>query len=455
MMGHDVRFLTGTDEHGLKVQRAAEARGVEPQQLADEVSESFRSLFDQLGLSYARFIRTTDEDHRSHVEEMVRRMDISEDLYKGTYAGWYSASDEAYYDESEIADGVAVATGSSVEWVEEESYFFRLSKYQDRLLEWYTENPDFILPESRKNEVISFVKGGLQDLSVSRTSFDWGIPWPQDPKHVLYVWMDALTSYLTGSDGWPVTTHIIGKDILRFHAVYWPAFLMSAGHALPEHIVAHGWWLKGDVKMGKSRGNAIDPAPLIENYGATTLRYYLIRETPVSRDGRFSEDRMVSRYNAELAHNVGNLVTRTFSMVRSYLASEIPANPGTKSNKGADLHLQKRWDATLDEYQLRMGRYEFHKALVAAMSFSRDVNGYLQDTKPWKLSATDNGRLVEVIYRTLDAIKLVASLLCPFIPEPSYAILAAMGISNPNLEWGSLPRGPLGEYEVPFPRIEE
>lgn len=454
LQGDNVRFLTGTDEHGLKVQRAAEQRGVEPKQMADEVSTTFRALFDRLGLSYDRFIRTTDEDHVSSASEMARRMVESGDIYKGKYEGWYSASDEAYYDESEIEDGIAVATGSAVEWVAEESYFFRLSEYQDRLLEWYEDNPDCILPESRRNEVISFVESGLQDLSVSRTTFDWGIPWPSDPEHVLYVWLDALNSYFTGSIAhWPADAHIIGKDILRFHAVYWPAFLMSVDLPLPNHIVAHGWWTNEGTKMGKSKGNVIDPVPLLDKYGLDPFRFYLIRESPVGQDGRFSETRLVERYNTELANNIGNLVNRTFSMVRSYLDSEIPKMPFVMLDK--DRNLSSRCLIHLREYRDHMDAYRMSKALSTVISLSTVVNRYLQDRKPWKLAGEDEVRLKEVLYWILDAIRLVAVMLAPFLPETSSGILGALDDDLQKLEWGYLNPGVLGEFGVPFPRIEE
>ncbi|MCA9647115.1 MAG: methionine--tRNA ligase, partial [Myxococcales bacterium] len=333
--GDQVFFMTGTDEHGLKVQREAERRGMTPQAMADEHSARFRSLFDTMKLSYDRFIRTTEDEHARVVRTLFETLRERGDIYLGEYEGWYAASDEAFYTDEEIQDGKVISTGATVEWVAERSYFFRLSAYRERLLQWYRENPECIRPEARYNEVYSFVEGELHDLSISRTTFDWGIPVPGDPEHVMYVWLDALTNYITGvgafSDApewttfWPCDVHLIGKDILRFHAVYWPAFLMSAGLPLPRTIFAHGWWLNEGVKMSKSLGNFIDAFELLERAELDVLRYYMLREVSFGNDGNFSYRNLLVRNNSELADNLGNLVNRTLRMTERFLGGVIPA----------------------------------------------------------------------------------------------------------------------------------
>ena len=327
--GDDVFFLTGTDEHGLKIQRAAEEADMSPQELCDMNSAKFRDLFDELELTHDRFIRTTEEDHKETVLTILEKMKDAGDIYKDKYEGWYAASDEAYYDESEIEDGRAIATGAEVEWVEEPSYFFRLSKYEDELLEWYESRPSPVEPKARRNEVHSFVDGGLDDLSISRTTFDWGIPMPDDPEHVLYVWVDALTNYISGVGGfdsagstgpyWPADIHLIGKDILRFHAVYWPAFLMSAGIEPPDEVFAHGWWMVEGEKMSKSKGNWLDAFDLAEQFDLDLLRYFMMREIPLGSDGNFDRKRLVERNNSELADNIGNLVNRVTKMAQGFI----------------------------------------------------------------------------------------------------------------------------------------
>jgi methionyl-tRNA synthetase len=305
--GMEVKFLTGTDEHGQKVEKSAAAAGVPPQAFVDEVSEHFREMAHTLNLTNDDFIRTTEPRHKEAAQALWKKLEAAGDIYLGGYAGWYATRDEAFYQESELVNGKA-PTGADVEWVEEPSYFFRLSKYQQPLLDFYAANPDFILPESRRNEVLSFVKGGLKDLSISRTTFNWGIPVPGDEKHIMYVWLDALTNYWTAADGkWPADLHMVGKDILRFHAVYWPAFLMSAKLALPKRVFAHGWWTIEGEKMSKSLGNVVAPAHLVEKYGLDQTRYFLLREVPFGSDGNFSRQSMFERINADLANNIGNL----------------------------------------------------------------------------------------------------------------------------------------------------
>ncbi len=456
LKGDDVYFLTGTDEHGLKIQRAAEERGISPQQLVDENSARFRELFERLELTHDRFIRTTDDDHRKAVEAMVEHMKASDDIYLDKYEGWYSASDEAYYGEDEIEDGVAIASGSPVEWVEEESYFFRLSKYEDRLLQWYEDHPHSVAPEARKNEVRTFVESGLRDLSISRTTFDWGIPMPDDADHVLYVWVDALTNYITAVGAfddterfekyWPADIHLIGKDILRFHAVYWPAFLMSAGLPLPKQIYAHGWWTVEGEKMSKSKGNWVDAFDLVEEYELDVLRYFTMREMPLGNDGNFSKARLVERNNSELADNIGNLVNRTLSMSMGFIDATIPdvADPTDE----ADVALRDRALATVDAVDAAMEERQPHRALEHITKLSGETNNYIQTVQPWAHNKKgDATRVEETLYCALEAIRYVAVLLSPFVPDASRRILDGLGVGNElrtinSLQsWGGLPAG--------------
>lgn len=446
--GREVFFLTGTDEHGLKVQRAAEEQGKSPQELVDENAQKFRDLFDRMELTYDRFIRTTDDDHEPVVLDIVERMKASDDIYLGTYEGWYSASDEAYYDEDEVEDGVALPTGSEVEWVEEESYFFRLSEYQDELLEWYDSAPDTVAPEARHNEVRSFVDGGLTDLSISRTTFDWGIEMPDDSEHVLYVWVDALTNYLTGvgrlhdeetfEKFWPCDVHLIGKDILRFHAVYWPAFLMSAGIELPEQVFAHGWWTVEGAKMSKSRGNWIDADELLDVFDLDVLRYFMIREIPFGNDGNFAADRIVERNNSELADNLGNLVNRTTGMALSFLDGELDASG--EPSEDIDERLSQIADQAREDVAEQMDARQSHEAVETVMALSGELNQYIQKTQPWVLNREGNTeRLHEVLYHALEGIRWVAVLGAPFFPDTSRAILQGLGLDAENaLTWDSL-----------------
>ncbi|QDG53992.1 methionine--tRNA ligase [Persicimonas caeni] len=468
--GDDVFFLTGTDEHGLKIQRAAEDRGIEPQELVDENSAKFRDLFEKLELSHDRFIRTTDADHKETVLEMIRRMKESGDIYLDTYEGWYSASDEAYYAEDEIEDGKAVATGSEVEWVEEASYFFKLSKYQDQLIEWYDSDTVPVRPKARRNEVRAFVDGGLKDLSISRTTFDWGIPFPDDPEHVLYVWVDALTNYLSGVGGfdeagetggfWPCDVHLIGKDILRFHAVYWPAFLLSAGVDLPKQVFAHGWWTVEGEKMSKSKGNWIDAFELADEYPLDLLRYFMVREIPLGSDGNFVQERIVERNNSELADNLGNLVNRTTKMVQSFIDGEVPAYTETQNEH--DVALRKAADVILATVRDAMNKREPHNALDAIMSFAKDLNQYIQTTQPWKYNKEgDIERVQHILYHALEGIRWVAVLASAFVPDAAQKILGALQLTSDDdlqlasLKWGGLPAGNTVETpDVLFDKID-
>ncbi len=469
LKGDDVFFLTGTDEHGLKIQRAAEDHGISPQALVDENSAKFRSLFDALELTYDRFIRTTDDDHRRTVETIVQRMKDSDDIYLDKYEGWYSASDEAYYDESEIEDGKAIASGSEVEWVEEESYFFRLSNYEDQLLAWYEEHAHAVAPESRKNEIRTFVEGGLNDLSISRTTFDWGIPMPDDPDHVLYVWVDALTNYITAIGAfedearferyWPADVHLIGKDILRFHAVYWPAFLLSANLELPRQVFAHGWWTVEGEKMSKSKGNWIDAFELVDTYDLDVLRYYLLREVTLGNDGNFSHERLVERNNAELADNIGNLVNRTLSMSAGFVDGKVP-NLDAPLSHDDDLALRDAAIKARDEVETAVQERALHNALSAITTLAKKTNNYIQTVQPWSHNKKGNQRrLDETLYTALESIRFVATLLQAFVPDAAAHILDGLGVDDRGLEslqqWGGLEGNTAIEKpEVLFDKLE-
>lgn len=468
--GFDVFFMTGTDEHGIKIQRAAEERGVSPQALCDEISQRFRTLFDRLDITYDRFIRTTEEDHRRTVEEVVRRMKANGDIYLGSYSGWYAAADEAFYDESEIENGRHREYGSEVEWVEEASYFFRLSAYEDRLLEWYDADENHVQPPARRNEVRSFVESGLKDLSISRTTFEWGIPWPDDPEHVLYVWVDALTNYITGVGAfrdeamfekfWPCDCHLIGKDILRFHAVYWPAFLMSAGVEPPAQVFAHGWWtIEGD-KMSKRAGNFVDPFALADEWQLDVVRYFLLREIALGQDGDFARARVAERNNAELADNLGNLVNRTLAMTRKFCDGQIPR--ATDSHEDGDVALRRSAAEAADHVAKFMDQRETHRAVDTVLRLARELNGYIQVAQPWKLNKDpeQRERLEVVMYNLLEGVRWVAVLAAAFLPDTAGKILSGLGLEGDDalaystLEWGRLEPGPVHEVPVLFEKFD-
>lgn len=468
MDNEEVFFLTGTDEHGLKIQRSAEARGISPQALADENSAKFSDTFKHLGIDYDRFIRTTDPAHKEVVRAMYDRLLASGDVYLDHYAGWYSASDEAFYAEDEIADGCAISSGSKVEWVEEQSYFFKLSAYQDRLIQWYDENNANVQPERARNEIRSFVQGGLKDLSISRTTFNWGIELPNDPAHVLYVWVDALTNYISALGGfgedseaynkfWPCNVHLIGKDILRFHAVYWPAFLMSAELPLPKTVFAHGWWLNDGVKMSKSLNNSISPKDLTDTYDLDVLRYFFMREIPLGNDGNFDHSRVILRNNAELADNYGNLVNRTFKMLKGFAAGKAPSTSACDE----DAALIESAAQTVAQVRAHVHALAPHAALETALKFSSELNVYLQTNQPWKLAKdeTKAERLAQVLYNTLEGIRVVTLLLAPFIPDTCGRVLTAMKQSQRDFStlesWGFLEAGTVIDTpDVLFAKLE-
>jgi methionyl-tRNA synthetase len=437
--GYNVRFVTGTDEHGLKIAQAARAEGVEPREYVDRTSQPFIDLDRQLGISFDRFIRTTDADHKALCQQLWERMAAKGDLYLGRYEGWYSVRDEAYYDESELvaaedSEGNAIKLspqGTPVEWTVEESWFFKLSAYADRLLALYAEHPEFIQPISRFNEMRSFVAGGLSDLSMSRTSFDWGVPVPGSPGHVMYVWVDALANYLTGAGGldgewWPANLHIIGKDVVRFHTIYWPAFLMSADLPLPKTVFGHGFVLNRGEKMSKSVGNVVDPGVMADRFGVDRLRWFLLRDVAFGDDGSYSDAAIIERSNADLANGIGNLAQRALSMVAKNLGGIMPG-PGPAGE--AVTALQDSIKALSDAYFAAMAGLQLHKALEAVMGMVTAANGYFAESAPWGLAKTDPEAMAHVLHATLDATRRIVLLVQPVIPAASAALLDQLGVA--------------------------
>ena len=438
----EVMFLTGTDEHGLKIQREAEKNSKNPKEFCDEISVKFKNLTKTLNLSNNDFIRTTEKRHYKAVNDIWERLIKSNDIYLSKYTGWYSVSDEAYYDDDEIETinniKCAKSSGSKVEWVEEESFFFKLSSWQKKLLNFYNDNPKFILPNSRRNEVIEFVKRGLKDLSVSRTSFTWGIPVPKNSKHVIYVWLDALTNYLSAlnfpdvkdnkyTKFWPASLHVIGKDILRFHAIYWPAFLMAANIPCPKRVYGHGWILSDEKKMSKSRGNILDPIEIINKYGVDQLRYYLIKEVSLGNDGNVSLDSLKNCINNDLANNFGNLCQRVFSFVSKNCNSEIP--PCNKFYKEDELILNNLIKK-IPYLQNAMNNQDINIYIKEVINFSFDANKYFNDLQPWALKKNNLERMNSVIYTILNQIRSISILLSPIIPQSSNKILSILNIND-------------------------
>ena len=439
--GYDVFFLTGTDEHGQKVEKAASDAGLDPQSFTDKVSADFKDMARAMGISYDDYIRTTEDRHKASCAELWRRIAASGDIYLGHYEGWYAVRDEAFYDESELTarpDGTKVApSGAPVEWVREPSYFFRLSAWQDRLLQFYEEHPDFIAPTSRRNEVLSFVKGGLHDLSVSRTTFNWGIPVPDAPGHVMYVWLDALNNYVTACGFpdetaarwkyWPADVHFVGKDIIRFHAVYWPAFLMAAGLPPPVRVSSHGWWVVEGEKMSKSLGNVIEPRKLVETYGLDQIRYFLLREKPFGADGSMSHPAIVSRINVELANDLGNLAQRSLSLIARNCDGILPAAGALTDD---DKALLDAASALPDLLRDCMERQTFHEALEEIWKVIRAANGYIDRQAPWALNKTDKPRMALVLRVLCDAQRVIATLLQPFMPDSMARMLDQLGVPD-------------------------
>ena len=439
--GYDVHFLTGTDEHGIKMLQTARDEGLEPRVLADRNTARFLDMGKALNCSNDDFIRTTEERHYRSSQAIWSKMAAAGDIYKDRYAGWYSVRDEAYYgeDETEVRDdGIRYgAQGTPVEWVEEETYFFRLSAYQDRLLAHYSEHPEFIGPPERRNEVVSFVQSGLKDLSISRTTFDWGIPVPGDEAHVMYVWVDALTNYITGVGHpdeadpdwryWPADLHVIGKDILRFHAVYWPAFLMSAGIDLPRRVFAHGFLFNKGEKMSKSVGNVVDPFNLVDHYGVDQVRYFFLREVSFGRDGSYSPEAIANRINADLANDLGNMAQRSLSMIAKHCDQAIPACGELTDD---DKALLAAADSLLDKCRDAMKEEAIHLALAATWSVVGDANRYFDRQEPWKLRKTDIERMKTVLYVAIEVIRQVAVLVQPVMPGSASRLLDGLGVAE-------------------------
>ena len=481
MLGDDTFFLTGTDEHGQKIERAAEAAGKTPQQYADKISGEFRALWKRMGISNDDFIRTTEDRHKKRVQHLFRAIRDNGYIYKGTYTGQYCVSDELYVDGAQPGDPCPTC-GRITETVHEENYFFKLSAFQDKLLELYA-NPDFIRPETRRNEVISFVKSGLRDLSVSRSTFTWGIPVPDDPKHVIYVWLDALANYITaigyGSTHagaqeafrkyWPADVQMIGKEIVRFHCVYWPAFLMAAGLPMPKAIVAHGWLLFEESKMSKSRGNIVRTETILDVLGADALRYFLLREVVFGQDGSFSFDALVQRYNSDLANGLGNLASRTLTMINRYFKGEVPyPSRASEQNPGFEHQANPGWDfdikiATFSE---KFDAFDFSGSLKELWFWIAEIDSYIQDNEPWSLGEKQDQEsrriLATVLYNAAEALRVVTALAHPVIPDATARIWTQMGlgdIKNVDLNrllHNKLPLGTkLGEVYPVFPRADK
>lgn len=445
---HDVFFCTGTDEHGLKMLQAANKLGISAKQLADDNSENFRQTQLALGSTFDRFIRTTDPDHYAACQAVWRRLVDAGDIYLDSYSGWYSVRDEAFYteDETEVVDGVRLSkeTRTEVTWTEEESYFFRLSKYQDRLLELYETHPEFLGPDSRRNEIASFVASGLKDLSVSRTTFDWGVPVPGDEKHVMYVWIDALTNYITAvgypddeerfNKWWPADVHIIGKDITRFHAVYWPAFLMSAGIELPKRVHAHGFLFNAGEKMSKSVGNVVDPVDLVEAFGLDTLRFFLFREFSYGQDGSYTKDSIITRKNADLANEYGNLAQRSLSMIAKNCDAQVP-QPGELTDADETLLAQAR--AALDAARRHIDTQSLHLYVEACWKVLSEANRYFSAQEPWQLKKTDPERMATVLWVTIEVVRIISILIQPVMPGSAGKILDLLGVDAGAAEAGA------------------
>lgn len=450
--GKDVFFLTGTDEHGQKMVQTAAGEGMSAAALATRNAGRFKEMDERLNVSFDRFIRTTEEQHHRSSQEIWRRMEANGDIYADTYSGWYSVRDEAYYAEDETRlndDGVRLGPqGTPVEWVEEKSYFFRLSSYQDKLLKLYADHPDFIGPDSRKNEVVSFVRGGLRDLSISRTTFDWGVKVPGDEEHVMYVWVDALTNYITGvgfpdeNDKnwryWPADVHVIGKDIIRFHAVYWPAFLLSAGIPLPKRVYAHGFLFNRGEKMSKSVGNVVDPFNLADQYGVDQMRYFFLREVPFGQDGNYNHEAIVARINADLANDLGNLAQRSLSMIAKQFGGVLP-EPGDFSDN--DKAILAMADGMIAASREAMAAQQIHQWLNAVWAVVAEANRFFAGEAPWALAKTDPARQKTVLYVTAEVVRQIAILAQPVMPSASGKLLDSLGIPADERNFAALGGG--------------
>jgi methionyl-tRNA synthetase len=472
--GRKVRFLTGTDEHGQKIEKSARAAGLEPQEFTDKVSQNFRDLAKAMNFSNDDFIRTTEPRHVRSCQALWRRLKDNGQIYLGGYSGWYAVADEAFYDEEELTPGPGgkkiAPSGAECEWVEEPSYFFKLSEWRDRLLAYYDRTPSPVAPESRRNEVVSFVKGGLKDLSISRTTFKWGIPVPDDPAHVMYVWLDALTNYITGAGYpdieseeyrtfWPADLHMVGKDILRFHTVYWPAFLMAAGLEPPRRVFAHGWWTNEGQKISKRLGNVIDPHQLIAKYGLDQVRYFLLREVPFGNDGDFSHRAIVNRINGDLANGFGNLAQRVLKMINSSCGGKVP-EPGPLTPEDDALLAAAR--GLLDQVRGEMEVQAFHKALDAIWQVIGAADRYVNEQKPWSLKKTDTARMNTVLHVLAEVVRHLAILTQPFVPGACARMLDLLAVAEGRRSFAALtpadalaPGTTLPAPEGVFPRYIE
>lgn len=471
--GYETYFLSGTDEHGQKVQQAAEAKGIAPQAFTDEVSKNFRDLLPALNASNNDFIRTTEERHKKACQALWNRLVDSGDIYLSKYAGWYAVRDEAYYGEDELKDGPdgkkIAPSGAECEWVEEESYFFALSKWQQKLLDLYESQPDFIMPETRRNEVVSFVKSGLRDLSVSRTRLNWGVPVPDAPGHVMYVWIDALTNYISAlgfpdentdlyKNFWPADVHMVGKDILRFHAVYWPAFLMAAKLPVQKHVFAHGWWTIEGQKMSKSLGNVISPYDLIEQYGLDQSRYFLLREVPFGSDGDFSREQAINRINSDLANGLGNLAQRTLSQIAKNCEGKVPEHGAFTPEDQALLDEAYELAAALRK---AFDRFQFHRGLESVWRCVYNANAYIDVQAPWALKKTDQARMATVLYVLAETIRCLAISLQSVVPQSAAKMLDQVAVPADQRSYAQIAAGsalkvgtPLPAPEGVFPRIQ-
>ena len=471
--GFKVNFLTGTDEHGLKIQRAAETRGLDTLKFCDEISKTFKDLSKTLNLTNTDFIRTTEKRHKLSVQNLWKELEKNDDIYLSKYSGWYSVSDEAFYTEDEIEEvngkKQAITSKSSVEWMDEESYFFRLSKWEKPLLDYYKKNPNFISPQSRKNEVISFVESGLKDLSVSRKSLSWGIPVPNNKDHVIYVWLDALTNYISALNYpeindesfkkfWPASLHLIGKDILRFHAIYWPAFLLAAKISLPKRIYSHGWILSGEEKMSKSKGNILDPIEIISQYGLDPLRYYLIKEVSFGNDGNISKERLEECINSDLANNFGNLCQRVTAFAIKNCDGKIPNN--IKFEK-EDLKILDKFKFNLNLIREKIDNQDINYYINFIVNSLFETNKYFNDQEPWK-KKDDITRLNTIIYTTLEIVRKITFMLYPIIPESSLKALKIFNISEKEINLSTLENhlylkgnNDINKIDILFKKIEK